>query len=84
VYLQNPAVAGDKLFISPEDAAALGIADGGQIIVESDHGTLQQAVTVREGLGRGVLEYRMLKNRQDVLKLADGYGKHIAVTVKKG
>lgn len=84
VYLQNPAVAGDKLFISPEDAAALGIADGGHIIVESDHGTLQEAVTVREGLGRGVLEYRMLKNRQDVLKLTDGYGKHIAVTVKKG
>ncbi|MDD3845302.1 MAG: 2Fe-2S iron-sulfur cluster-binding protein [Syntrophorhabdaceae bacterium] len=84
VYLQNPAVAGDKLFISPEDAAALGISDGGQVVVESDKGVLQHPATIREGLGRGVLEYRMLRNRQDILKLTDGYGKHIAVTVKKG
>jgi anaerobic selenocysteine-containing dehydrogenase len=83
-YLQNPAVAGDKLFISQEDAVSLGISDGGQIIIESDHGTLQQPASIKEGLGRGVLEYRMLKNRQDILKLTDGYGKHIAVTVKKG
>ncbi len=84
MYLQNPAVAGDRLFISPEDAAALGIADGGQVVVESDHGTLQHPATIKEGLGRGVLEYRMSKNRQDILKLTDGYGKHIPVTVKKG
>ncbi len=84
VYLNNPAIAGDKLFISPEDAAALGISDGGHVIMESDHGTAQQPATIKEGLGKGMLEYRMSKNRQDILKLTDGYGKHIAVTVKKG
>ncbi|MHB8109586.1 MAG: molybdopterin-dependent oxidoreductase, partial [Syntrophorhabdaceae bacterium] len=84
VYLNNPAIAGNKLFISPEDAAGLGIADGGQVIVESSQGTIQQPAFIKEGLGKGVVEYRMLKDRQDILKLADGYSKHIAVTVKKG
>ncbi|HBL24038.1 MAG TPA: hypothetical protein DDZ40_07965, partial [Deltaproteobacteria bacterium] len=72
------------LFISPEDAAALGVSDGGQLIIESDHGTVQQPATIKEGLGRGVLEFRMARSRKDILKLTDGYGKHIAVTVKKG
>jgi predicted molibdopterin-dependent oxidoreductase YjgC len=84
MYLQNQAVAGDKLFISAEDAAALGVSDGGQLIIESDHGTVQQPATIKEGLGRGVLEFRMARSRKDILKLTDGYGKHIAVTVKKG
>ncbi len=84
MYLQNSAVAGDKLFISAEDAAALGVSDGGQLIIESDHGTAQQSATIKEGLGRGVLEFRMARSRKDILKLTDGYGKHIAVTVRKG
>ncbi|MBP1749053.1 MAG: formate dehydrogenase subunit alpha [Deltaproteobacteria bacterium] len=83
-YLQNPAIAGDKLSISPEDAQALGIAEGGQVIIESDHGKVQYPATIKEGLKKGMLEYRMLKNRQDILNLTDGYAKHIAVTVKKG
>ncbi len=83
-YLQNPAIAGDKLFISREDAEALGIAEGGQLVVESDHGKMQYPATIKEDLKKGVLEYRMLKNRQDILNLTDGYAKHIAVTVKKG
>ncbi len=83
-YLQNPAIAGDKLFISREDAEALGVADGGQVVLESDHGKVQCPATIKEDLKKGVLEYRMLKNRQDILNLTDGYAKHISVTVKKG
>ena len=83
-YLQNPAIAGDKLFISREDADALGIAEGGQVVIESDHGKVQYPAMIKEDLKKGVLEYRMLKNRQDILNLTDGYAKHIAVTVKKG
>ncbi len=83
-YLQNPAIAGDKLFISREDADELGITEGGQVVIESDHGKAQYPAMIKEGLKKGVLEYRMLKNRQDILNLTDGYAKHIAVTVKKG
>ncbi len=83
-YLQNPPIAGDRLFISREDAEALGIADGGQVVIESDHGKVEYPAAIKEGLKKGVLEYRMLKNRRDVLNLTDGYAKHIAVTVKKG
>jgi predicted molibdopterin-dependent oxidoreductase YjgC len=83
-YLQNPAIAGDKLFISREDAEALGVAEGGQVIIESDHGKVQYPAMIKEDLKKGVLEYRMLKSRQDVLNLTDGYAKHIQVTVKKG
>ncbi|MFA5617905.1 MAG: molybdopterin dinucleotide binding domain-containing protein, partial [Syntrophorhabdaceae bacterium] len=84
VYLQNPLIVGDKLFISREDADVLGITEGGQVIIESDHGKVQYPVMIKEDLKKGVLEYRMLKNRQDILNLTDGYAKHIAVTVKKG
>ncbi|MEN6615966.1 MAG: molybdopterin dinucleotide binding domain-containing protein, partial [Syntrophorhabdus sp.] len=84
IYLNNPAIAGNKLFISPDDAAALGITDGGTVIVESSQGAIQHPAVIKEGLGKGIVEYRMLKDRQNILKLADGYSKHIAVTVKKG
>ncbi len=47
-------------------------------------GKSQYPAAIKEGLKKGVLEYRMLKNRQDILNLTDGYAKHIAVTVKKG
>lgn len=83
-YLNNPAIAGGRLFISPEDAAALGISEGGKVILESERGSLEQPVFIKEGLRKGVLEYRMSGNRQDVLGLAGVTGKHIAVTVKKG
>jgi hypothetical protein len=37
-----------------------------------------------DGLRKGVIEYRMLQRREDILKLTGKYGKHIAVTLKKG
>ena len=84
-YLTNPSVAGDKLFISPEDAAALAIADGDAVTLESDFGTAQGKASIKPGLKKGVIEYRLLRKRQDILKLApQSYGKHIAVTLKKG
>ena len=84
VHLNNPAIAGNKLFVSPEDAAVLGVSEGDQVVLTSEHGTAQERVVIKEGLKKGVLEYRMSKNRQDILKLAGEYKKHIAVTAKKG
>jgi anaerobic selenocysteine-containing dehydrogenase len=84
-YLTNPSVAGDKLFISSEDAAALSIADGDAVTLESDFGSAQARATIKAGLKKGVAEYRLLRKRQDILKLApQSYGKQIAVTLKKG
>ncbi len=83
-YLNNAAIAGGRLFISSEDAAALGISEGGKVILGSERGSLEQPASIKEGLRKGVLEYRMSGNRQDVLDLAGVFGKHIAVTVKKG
>jgi predicted molibdopterin-dependent oxidoreductase YjgC len=85
VHLTNPSVAGDKLFISPEDAALLAIADGDAVTLESDFGSVQGKAIIKAGLRKGVVEYRLLRKRQDILKLApQSYGKHIAVTLKKG
>ncbi len=83
-YVNNPPVAGDKLFISPEDAAALDVTEGSTVTLESSAGKAQRKVSIKEGLKRGVIEYRMLRNRQDILKLCDGYRKRVPVTVKKG
>ncbi|MBA4390891.1 MAG: hypothetical protein C0399_08120 [Syntrophus sp. (in: bacteria)] len=83
-FLNNPAIAGNKLFISPEDATALTIAEGDTVTLESDFGTAQERASIKKGLKQGVVEYRMSKNRQNILKLAGGCEKHIPVTVKKG
>ena len=83
VHVNNPPIAGNKLFISPEDAHVLGISDGEKVVLESGHGSFQERVSVKEGLKKGVFEYRMLRNRQDVLQLSSDYKKHIPVTVKK-
>jgi predicted molibdopterin-dependent oxidoreductase YjgC len=84
VYVNNPPVAGNKLYISREDAAELNISDGDKVVLESDHGSVQERVFIKEGLRKGVLEYMMLRNRQDMLRLSGRYGKRIPVTIKKG
>ena len=84
VYVNNPPVAGDMLFISAEDGKALGIAEGDMVCLESDLATVTERASIKKGLKKGVAEYRMLTKRQEILKLARGYGKHIAVTMKKG
>jgi NADH-quinone oxidoreductase subunit G len=84
VYLNNPAITGDRLFISPEDATELNIAEGDAVTVRSGSGSVQEKVYIKDGLRKGVIEYRMLQRREDILNLAGKYGKHIAVTLKKG
>jgi anaerobic selenocysteine-containing dehydrogenase len=84
VYLNNPAITGDRLFISPEDATELNIAEGDAVTVRSASGSVQEKVYIKDGLRKGVIEYRMLQRREDILNLAGKYGKHIAVTLKKG
>ena len=83
-YLNNPAITGDKLFISPEDASELNISDGDTVSIESTSGAIKERATIKPGLKKGVVEYRMLRKRKDVLKLNKSYSKHIAVTLKKG
>lgn len=83
-YVNNPPIAGNKLYISREDAGELNISDGDKVVLESDHGLTEEKVFIKEGIRRGVLEYMMLRNRQDMLKLSDRYGKRIPVTIKKG
>ncbi len=83
-YVSNPPIAGNKLYISREDAGALNISDGDKITLESNQGSTLERVFVKEGIKKGVLEYMMLRNRQEMLKLFEGYGKRIPVTIKKG
>ena len=83
-YVSNPPIAGNKLYISREDAGALNISDGDKITLESNQGSTLERVFVKEGIRKGVLEYMMLRNRQEMLKLFEGYGKRIPVTIKKG
>lgn len=84
VYLNNPSIAGDKLFISPEDASELGISDGDMITLKSGTGSTREKVSIKKGLKKGLLEYRMLRKRQHVLNLSGEYVKHIPITVEKG
>lgn len=83
-YVNNPPITGNKLYMSREDTRALNISDGDKVTLESDHGSTMERVFIKEGLKKGVLEYMMLRNRQEMLKLFEGYGKRIPVTIKKG
>ncbi len=84
VYLNNPPVAGDKLYISPEDGKTLGIGDGDLVAIESKFGKTTERAVFKQGLRPGVIEYRMMRKRTDILRLTDGYTKHVPVTLKKG
>jgi NADH-quinone oxidoreductase subunit G len=84
VWVNNPPIQGDLLFISPEDGAALNISQGDQVSVESDMGKIEERAFIKEGLKQGVVEFRLLRKRTDVLKLAGGYAKQTPVTLKKG
>jgi hypothetical protein len=76
--------ASDKLFISPEDAAVLGVKDDERVTVESTAGSLTKAVTIKEGLKPGVLEYMLFKDRKEALGLSREPDKVIDVSVVKG
>ncbi|MHB8773268.1 MAG: molybdopterin-dependent oxidoreductase [Syntrophales bacterium] len=73
----------DMLCISPEDAAALGVATGDALRMESATGTVVRPVTVKAGLTRGVVECFLFRQRSDVLALAPAAAKVIAVSATR-
>lgn len=76
--------ASDKLFISPEDAIVLGVKENERVTIESTAGSLTKAVTIKEGLKPGVLEYMLFKDRKEALGLSREPDKVIDVSVVKG
>lgn len=83
---QHPGypISEDKLFMSGEDAAALGVSEGDIIEVESASGLVQKPVSIKEGLRPGALEYVVFKDRQQALRLSASPAKWIEVKVRKG
>jgi len=73
----------DMLCLSPEDAAALGVASGDSLRLESATGAAVRAVTVKAGITRGVLECFLFRQRGDILALAPGAAKVVEVTAAK-
>jgi anaerobic selenocysteine-containing dehydrogenase len=76
-------IAEDKLYISPEDAERLGLQPGDKVSLASGTGSLEKAVTLKQGLKPGVVEYIVFRERAAVLALSDGPAKVINVTVRK-
>jgi len=76
-------IAEDKLFISPDDALRLGVEAGQKIAVASREGSLEKAVTLKEGIRTGVLEYVVFRERRAALGLSQRPTKVIDVTVRK-
>jgi predicted molibdopterin-dependent oxidoreductase YjgC len=77
-------VSEDKLFMSREDASALGVSEGDVVEIESKSGSLQKPASIKEGLRAGVLEYVVFKDRVQALRLSASPTKWIEVKVRKG
>jgi anaerobic selenocysteine-containing dehydrogenase len=77
-------VSEDKLFFSPVDAVAMGLAEGDVVRITSNRGSLYKPLSIKEGLRPGVLEYMVFRDRQDVLGLIPAPAKWIEVKVEKG
>ena len=60
-------VSEDKLFMSPADAAVIGLAEGDVVRVASKNGSLHKPLSIKEGLRPGVLEYIVFRDRTEVL-----------------
>ncbi|MFH2076734.1 MAG: molybdopterin-dependent oxidoreductase, partial [Pseudomonadota bacterium] len=73
----------DQLFLSPEDAASLGIADGESLCIESVDGAVTRPVTIKAGMKTGILECVLFRNRSEMLALSLRPSKVIAVSVRK-
>jgi predicted molibdopterin-dependent oxidoreductase YjgC len=73
----------EMLCISPEDAAALQLADGEAVCVESADGAVTRPVTVKAGVRKGVLECSLWLNRGEILALSAKPAKVIEVDVRK-
>jgi len=86
IVYQHPGypVSEDKLFMSGEDASAIGLVEGDVVEIESKSGILQKPLSIKEGLRPGVLEYVVFKDRRQALKLSALPTKWIEVKVRKG
>jgi len=80
----------DQLFLSPEDAESLGIADGESLRIEGADGAMTRPVTIKAGMKAGVLECLLgdtlrqgVPIRGEVLALSSRPSKVIAVSVRK-
>jgi predicted molibdopterin-dependent oxidoreductase YjgC len=73
----------DMLCLSPEDAAAIGVATGESLRLESAAGAVVRPVTVKAGIKPGVIECFLFRERRDVLALAGGVAKFIEVSATK-
>ncbi|MCG2739652.1 MAG: molybdopterin-dependent oxidoreductase [Syntrophaceae bacterium] len=80
----------DRLFISPEDAALLQIADGESLCIESADGAVTRPVTIKAGVKTGVLECVLgdtlrqgVPIRSEILALSLRPSKVIAVSARK-
>ncbi|MDO9586058.1 MAG: molybdopterin dinucleotide binding domain-containing protein, partial [Syntrophales bacterium] len=84
VYGQGVALLQkDMLYISPEDAAAINLADGDNLCVESDSGAMTRPATIKAGIKQGVLECLLFRKRQETLALSARPAKVIEVAIKK-
>ncbi|MDP1989711.1 MAG: 2Fe-2S iron-sulfur cluster-binding protein [Syntrophales bacterium] len=76
-------VTKDMLYLSPEDAALLTLADGDAICIESTEGTATGTVTIKAGIRQGVLECMLFRKRREMLLLSSKPAKVIDVSVRK-
>lgn len=80
----NYPITEDRLFISSADAERIGLKEGDGVTVTSDEGSVTKAVSIKEGLRPGVLEYALFRDRREALKLSTSHRKSIDVSVEKG
>lgn len=76
-------VTKDMLYVSPEDAEVLKLADGDTVCLESDDGTATGTVTIKAGIRQGVLECMLFQKRREMLSLSLKPAKVIDVSVRK-
>ncbi|MBA4421629.1 MAG: hypothetical protein C0390_00860 [Syntrophus sp. (in: bacteria)] len=76
-------VTKDMLYVSPEDATILGLADGDAVSMESVDGTATGTVTIKPGIRKGVLECLLFRKRGEMLLLSRKPAKVIDVSVRK-
>jgi predicted molibdopterin-dependent oxidoreductase YjgC len=73
----------EMLYISPDDAAALGLIEGDLIRLESDEGAAVRPVTIKKGIRAGVLECLLFEKRGELLALSAKPAKVIDVSAGK-
>jgi predicted molibdopterin-dependent oxidoreductase YjgC len=84
IYAKGVArVQKEMLYISPEDAASFGLADGDAVCLESEDGTVVRSATIKKGIRQGVLECLLFEKRHEMLALSLKPAKVIDVSISK-